>query len=92
MYFAIRLADELWLVFYRRYGEVDRQYRERVDKQVVLSVDALLDMFLGAILLTVVDCLSRTVATIEIPIGILTSFIGAPFFIFLLFKEVRYDS
>lgn len=49
-------------------------------------------MFLGAILLTVVDCLSRTVATIEIPIGILTSFIGAPFFIFLLFKEVRYDS
>lgn len=49
-------------------------------------------MFLGAILLTVVDCLSRTVSTIEIPIGILTSFIGAPFFIFLLFKEVRYDA
>jgi len=49
-------------------------------------------MFLGASLLTVVDCISRTASTIEIPIGILTSFIGAPFFIFLLFQEVRYDS
>ncbi len=46
----------------------------------------------GASFLTLVDCVSRSVATIEIPIGILTSFIGAPFFLFLLFKEVRYDS
>ncbi|MBP5162894.1 MAG: iron ABC transporter permease [Spirochaetales bacterium] len=49
-------------------------------------------VFLGASFLTVVDCVSRTAATIEIPIGILTSFIGAPFFLFLLFREVRYDS
>ncbi len=49
-------------------------------------------MFLGASLLTVVDCVSRTASTIEIPIGILTSFIGAPFFILLLFREVRYDT
>ena len=46
----------------------------------------------GASFLTLVDCVSRAAATIEIPIGILTSFIGAPFFLFLLFKEVHYDS
>ena len=49
-------------------------------------------MFIGATLLTLVDCVSRTASTVEIPIGILTSFIGAPFFLFLLFKEVRHDS
>ena len=49
-------------------------------------------MFIGASILTVVDCVSRTAATIEIPIGILTAFIGAPFFLFLLFREVRYDA
>ena len=49
-------------------------------------------VFIGASFLTLVDCVSRAAATIEIPIGILTSFIGAPFFLFLLFKEVRYDS
>ena len=49
-------------------------------------------VFFGASFLTLVDCISRAAATIEIPIGILTSFIGAPFFLFLLFREVRYDS
>ncbi|MBR6348350.1 MAG: iron ABC transporter permease [Spirochaetales bacterium] len=49
-------------------------------------------MFIGASILTVVDCVSRAAATIEIPIGILTAFIGAPFFLLLLFREVRYDS
>ena len=49
-------------------------------------------MFIGAGLLTLVDCVSRTAATVEIPIGILTSFIGAPFFLYLLFREVRHDS
>ena len=49
-------------------------------------------VFLGASFLTLVDCVSRSAATIEIPIGILTSFIGAPFFLLLLFREVRYDS
>ncbi|MBQ3829913.1 MAG: iron ABC transporter permease [Spirochaetales bacterium] len=49
-------------------------------------------VFLGASFLTLVDCVSRSATTIEIPIGILTSFIGAPFFLLLLFREVRYDS
>ena len=49
-------------------------------------------VFFGASFLTVVDCVSRAASTIEIPIGILTAFIGAPFFLDLLFREVRYDS
>ncbi len=49
-------------------------------------------VFLGSSFLTLVDCVSRSATTIEIPIGILTSFIGAPFFLLLLFREVRYDS
>ena len=49
-------------------------------------------VFFGASFLTLVDCVSRAASTIEIPIGILTAFIGAPFFLYLLFREVRYDS
>ncbi|HMR93187.1 MAG TPA: iron ABC transporter permease [Chitinophagaceae bacterium] len=43
---------------------------------------------LGALLLLVADLLCRTIiAPVEIPIGILTAFIGAPFFLYLLIKE-----
>lgn len=41
----------------------------------------------GAIFLLLVDNVSRNLLTSEIPIGILTSFIGAPFFIILLSKR-----
>jgi iron complex transport system permease protein len=41
-------------------------------------------MLLGAGYLLAVDTLARTVAAIEVPIGILTAFIGAPFFLWLL--------
>ena len=42
---------------------------------------------LGAAFLTAVDTVSRSVTYSEIPIGILTSFIGAPFFLYLIIKE-----
>jgi iron complex transport system permease protein len=41
-------------------------------------------MVLGAGYLLAVDTLARTMAAIEVPIGILTAFIGAPFFLWLL--------
>lgn len=45
---------------------------------------------LGAILLLVADALGRTVASpIIIPVGIVISFIGAPFFFYLLMKRRR---
>ncbi len=50
-----------------------------------------LSMILGASFLTIVDTISRTVATIEIPLGILTSFVGAPFFLYLILREGRKD-
>lgn len=44
-------------------------------------------MLFGAIFLLLVDDVSRNMFATEIPIGILTSFIGAPFFIYLITKD-----
>ena len=42
---------------------------------------------MGALFLLLVDNVSRNLAATEIPIGILTAFIGAPFFIFLMTRK-----
>lgn len=44
---------------------------------------------MGSGYLLLVDSISRSVSTIEIPLGILTALIGAPFFIFLLSQVKR---
>jgi iron complex transport system permease protein len=44
---------------------------------------------LGAGYLLIVDTLARTAATVEIPLGILTAVIGAPFFLWLLARGRR---
>lgn len=45
-------------------------------------------MLLGAVLLVLADCVSRSlVAPAEIPIGIVTALLGAPFFISLLLQQ-----
>jgi len=46
-------------------------------------------MALGASYLTVVDIFSRTLFTFEMPVGIFTTLIGAPFFIFLLRRMMK---
>lgn len=46
-------------------------------------------ILLGSSYLLLIDNIARSVATVEIPIGILTSLIGAPFFIFLLVTNKR---
>jgi iron complex transport system permease protein len=46
-------------------------------------------ILLGAGYLLAVDTLARTVARIEIPLGVLTAFIGAPFFIWILAASRR---
>lgn len=43
-------------------------------------------LFLGATFMILVDNASRTLASVEIPIGILTAFIGAPFFLWMILK------
>lgn len=54
------------------------------DNRVVIPASALM----GAILLVIADVIARTmVAPAEMPIGILTALIGAPFFMALLFKQ-----
>jgi len=44
-------------------------------------------VLLGASFMVVVDNFARMLATHEIPIGILTAFVGAPFFLYLILKE-----
>ena len=49
-------------------------------------------ILLGASFLTAVDTVARTISFQEIPIGILTSFIGAPFFLYLIIREGRHEA
>ncbi|MBM7562448.1 FecCD family ABC transporter permease [Fusibacter tunisiensis] len=46
-------------------------------------------LLIGGIYLLIVDTLARTVFPVEIPLGILTSLIGAPFFIYMLLHSRR---
>lgn len=57
-----------------------------VDYRFLLPVSSLL----GAIILLVSDTVARTIiAPIEIPVGIITSCIGAPFFIYILLQKKK---
>lgn len=53
------------------------------DFRYLLTASALL----GGIFLTIVDTLSRTITTIEIPLGILTSITAIPFFMYLIMRR-----
>ncbi|MGM9535241.1 MAG: iron chelate uptake ABC transporter family permease subunit [Intestinibacter sp.] len=44
-------------------------------------------MLFGATFLLLVDNISRNLWTSEVPIGILTAFVGAPFFIYLITRK-----
>lgn len=46
-------------------------------------------LLLGSTYLLLIDNIARGLTTVEIPLGILTSLIGAPFFIFLLLTNKR---
>jgi iron complex transport system permease protein len=44
---------------------------------------------MGGCFLLLVDDIARTVGALEIPVGVLTALIGAPFFLFLLMRKQR---
>lgn len=44
-------------------------------------------IIIGAFFMLLIDDVARCISTVEIPLGILTSIIGAPFFIYLLAKS-----
>ena len=46
-------------------------------------------MLMGGTFLLVVDDVSRLATAAEIPIGILTAFIGAPFFLYLITRNKK---
>lgn len=46
-------------------------------------------LLLGAAFLLLTDTLARSMSTVELPLGVLTAIVGAPFFLFLLAKGGR---
>ena len=46
-------------------------------------------MLMGATFLLIVDDIARLATTAEIPIGILTAFVGAPFFLYLITRKKK---
>lgn len=46
-------------------------------------------LLIGAVFLTLTDTIARNAVNIELPLGVLTSLIGAPFFLYLLIKGGR---
>ena len=47
---------------------------------------------LGATFMLLVDDLARIISTAEIPLGILTSFVGAPVFLYLIIRGGRTEA
>jgi len=43
--------------------------------------------FAGAFLLIICDLIAKNIAPIELPVGVITAFIGCPFFIFIMAKK-----
>jgi iron complex transport system permease protein len=52
------------------------------DHKVLLHVS----LIIGAVFLLVMDDIARAATSVEIPLGILTSLIGTPFFAYLIRK------
>ena len=46
-------------------------------------------MFVGGVFLLIVDNVARLMASVEIPIGILTAIIGVPFFVFIFKRNMK---
>ena len=53
------------------------------------DIDQLLSGLLGGILLVCADLLARSAGSTELPVSIFTSLLGAPFLIWLIFRERR---
>lgn len=47
----------------------------------------IMSSFAGAFLLIICDLIAKNIAPIELPVGIITAFIGCPFFIFILARK-----
>lgn len=44
-------------------------------------------LFMGAGFMLLVDDLARSISTMDVPVGILTAFVGAPFFMYLMLRR-----
>ncbi|MNC79084.1 putative ABC transporter permease protein [compost metagenome] len=56
------------------------------DNRSMMPVAAML----GAVFMLVIDVAARTATSAELPIGVLTGLIGAPFYFYLLMNDRRH--
>ncbi len=61
------------------------RYRLSADNKILIPFSALS----GALLLCIADNITRTLASGEIPVGILTTLIGGPFFVYIFIKRKK---
>lgn len=55
------------------------------DNKILLPLSA----FCGALLLSAADLVGRTILEVEVPVGVLTTLLGGPFFFYIFRKRVR---
>jgi iron complex transport system permease protein len=55
------------------------------DNRILVPMSALL----GALLLLLADTAARVILNVEVPVGVLTTLLGGPFFIYLFVKRNR---
>ena len=82
---SFTVADGVDLLAHREKGGIPHLCRRYIGNDYRRLLPA--TMLFGAAFLLVVDNISRNLLAVEIPIGILTAFIGAPFFIYLMSQK-----
>lgn len=55
------------------------------DNKILLPLSA----FCGALLLSIADLVGRTILEVEVPVGVLTTLLGGPFFFYIFRKRAR---
>ena len=74
---ALLITVPAIVLYLIRWNLIGCDYRKTIPATILM----------GSSFLMLVDTVSRNLTTSEIPIGILTSFIGAPFFLYLIIRE-----
>ena len=86
--------DKLYDKYYEEYKFLSIKELRRL--QSIKSVDYNVNMsytwvniFMGAIFLLFVDTLARSISVSEVPLGVLTGFIGTVFFVWVLWRNKK---
>ena len=80
----VKSFEALFAVYHEKVYALARMIIGQDNKKVIP-----VSMIIGAIFLIIVDTISRNLTGAEIPLSIITGFVGTPFFVFVLFKQKK---